>query len=403
MVKKHISSFTSFIIPLLLTFSVGLTGCFGKPFTKPYSQVVEEAQRDGRPMPTIEENHKQFLEIDKRHSDKLRALLESRGLESRGLESNNLQSKELKGKSKHDNNTGEYRIGPRDKIDIHVFDIPELNLVVPVDDAGVMALPLVGSVRAADLTEQELRDAIASSLKPFVKSPQVTVTILEFGSQRVSVLGAVGKAGTISLRKGVNSLVEILGEVGGPTDKAGPYINFIPVEASGLKPDMDPSARALLAINPQNKDLAIEIALDRIYGGSGQVPLDIPVRGGDIIIVPEAGKVAIDGEVAKQGVYDVGYKMSVLGALGAAGGITYSAKVDEVELIREVGPENVKARLNLNLERIASGEQKDVLIRAGDIIRVPSDSYRKMTSDTFDNITKVINFGIGGNIPLSGQ
>ena len=118
-----------------------------------------------------------------------------------------------------------------------------------------------------------------------------------------------------------------------------------------------------------------------------------------MIIVPEAGTVMVEGEVAKTGSYELGSRTTLLGALAAAGGITYGAKIDEVEIIRSVDG-NRKAHLTVSLENIAIGEEHDVRLRNGDIVRVPSHSGRRLRQDTFDGISRLINFGIGGSVPL---
>ncbi len=116
-----------------------------------------------------------------------------------------------------------------------------------------------------------------------------------------------------------------------------------------------------------------------------------------MVIVPEAGKVMVEGEVERSGSYDLSQQTTLLSALASAGGISYAAKVDEVEIIREVGADK-KAHLVLDLGRIANGEEKDVRLKNGDIVQVPTDSGRRMTRDTYEGISRIINFGIGGSV-----
>src|SRR5688500_15658091 len=59
----------------------------------------------------------------------------------------------------------EYRIGPKDLLDIRVLEIPELNLERRVDDAGVIALPMVGDLEVKGLTAAELRDKLETLLR----------------------------------------------------------------------------------------------------------------------------------------------------------------------------------------------------------------------------------------------
>lgn len=86
--------------------------------------------------------------------------------------------------------------------------------------------------------------------------------------------------------------------------------------------------------------------------------------------------------------------MMVLGALNAAGSITYSAKIDEIEIVRDISPFE-KARLVFNLDAIRSGEMPDLKLRTGDVLRVPTDSGKRMTEATFEGLSRIINLGVG--------
>src|SRR5512143_3484731 len=84
-------------------------------------------------------------------------------------------------------------LGPGDLLEISVFRWPDLQgYRTRITPAGTITLPLLGSMRAAGLTELQLRDQIASGLKQSVmRDPQVNVFVAENVSQQVSVTGAV--------------------------------------------------------------------------------------------------------------------------------------------------------------------------------------------------------------------
>jgi polysaccharide export outer membrane protein len=90
---------------------------------------------------------------------------------------------------------GAYRIGPEDVLDISVWKNAELTKTVPVRPDGMISLPLVNDIRAAGLTPAELRDVLSKKLEAFMPSPQVSVTVAEVKSFKVSVLGEVPFAG----------------------------------------------------------------------------------------------------------------------------------------------------------------------------------------------------------------
>lgn len=370
-------------IIFLMCSGVLLFGC-AKSFIKPRSTIVEEAKQRGVELPTPEEERNRFSHRDIENQEKLISLLTQRA-ESKAYD-------------------GNYRIGSNDEIEITVFDVPEMNLAIKVRDSGFVNLPLIGGLKAAGRTESEIQDELTKRLKSFIKDPQVNVYVSKYSSQRVAVIGAVEKPGSIALKKGSNSLLELISTAGGLTQRAGGYITFIPAEATGISGANEIEARARLALasyqTDKYKDTGVEVPIDQVLGTRGGIPLELPVRGGDMIVVPESGNITVDGEVLHRGTFSLGQRMTLLGALGAAQGISYSAKVDEVEIIRDIG-EGKKARLLVDLEKIARGEEQDVRLRDGDIVVVPSDYGRRLRQDTFEAVTGIVNFGVGGQYNMA--
>ena len=110
----------------------------------------------------------------------------------------------------------DYRIGPDDKLDINVFQIAELSRTVTVDSGGKVLLPLLGSLQASGRTPGELSNDIATALKKsFMKDPQVTVSVKEAQSERVTVDGAVIQPGVYPLT-GRTSLLQAVSLAKGP-------------------------------------------------------------------------------------------------------------------------------------------------------------------------------------------
>ncbi len=92
--------------------------------------------------------------------------------------------------------TSGYRIGPMDVLDVAVFQVPDLTRSVQVDAAGQIVLPLVGAVNAAGKTVAELQIEVAARLKEkYLQSPEVTIYVKEFASQKVTVEGSVTQPG----------------------------------------------------------------------------------------------------------------------------------------------------------------------------------------------------------------
>lgn len=90
----------------------------------------------------------------------------------------------------------DYRLGPNDLMDVEVFGLPELKRTVRVNSSGQVSLALIGNVMLAGLSAQQAEAVIADKYgEKYLQSPQVSVFIREFTTQRITIEGAVAKPG----------------------------------------------------------------------------------------------------------------------------------------------------------------------------------------------------------------
>jgi protein-tyrosine phosphatase len=160
-----------------------------------------------------------------------------------------------------------YKIGPQDVLEISVFKVPDLSRKVQVADSGSVNLPLVGEIQAAGRTAQEMeRDLTARLGAKYLQNPQVSVYIIEYNSQRVTIEGAVRKPGVYPIR-GKTSLLQSIAIAGGLDDTA--------------------STNDLVIVrNLNGKRSAARFDLGQIRAGK----LDDPViKPGDLIMVNASG------------------------------------------------------------------------------------------------------------------
>ncbi|GGA42827.1 polysaccharide biosynthesis/export family protein [Dyella nitratireducens] len=98
-----------------------------------------------------------------------------------------------------------YRIGPGDMLYITVWDHPELTAPAGaqqqtsansrlVRSDGTLFYPYAGSVKAAGMTIDELRQELTSKLTKYVPNPQVDVAVTSYGSQLITLEGAFIKS-----------------------------------------------------------------------------------------------------------------------------------------------------------------------------------------------------------------
>jgi len=111
--------------------------------------------------------------------------------------------------------SGAYRIGASDVLQIFVFKVPELSQTVQVADTGTVNLPLVGEIPAAGRTAHDLERELTARLgAQYLKNPQVTVYVKEYNSQKVTVTGDIKKPGVYPL-SGKTTLMQVVANAGG--------------------------------------------------------------------------------------------------------------------------------------------------------------------------------------------
>lgn len=88
-----------------------------------------------------------------------------------------------------------YRLFPGDEVEITIYSAPELSRTATIGPDGRLALPLIGAVRAADLTADELHDILVSAYAAHLRMPELTVTPRSYGSRQVFVGGEVARPG----------------------------------------------------------------------------------------------------------------------------------------------------------------------------------------------------------------
>jgi len=263
-----------------------------------------------------------------------------------------------------------YVLGPDDQITIRALDAEEISdKPFTIDTSGYVNLPMLGRIQAAGLTVPQLESAIAAKLKEFVWEPHVAVTVSEFHSQPISVIGAVNTPGVQQLR-GRKTLVEVLSGAGGLRPDAGYRVTIQrkaergPIPLPGAKPD--PTGQFSLA------QVSMPSIMTNLHPEE-----NIQIQPNDVISVPRAEMIYVVGEVKKSGGFPLDERetLSVLKAVSLSEGLLSTASPGSVRIIRGQGAD--REEIPIDLRRILSGKAEDVSLRANDILFVPSSVSKK--------------------------
>ena len=273
-----------------------------------------------------------------------------------------------------------YVLGPDDQVSISVLDVPEMgDKPYRIDLNGFIKLPMVaGRIQAAGLTVEQLEEEIAGILKTILKDPEVTISLVAFRSQPVSVLGAVKSPGIQQL-EGRRTLVDVLSAAGGLSDDAGYRLKIVRRLEFGRIPL--PSA----ADDASGEYSVAELSTKDILDASSPAQ-NILICPQDEISVPRADMIYVVGTVPRAGGFVLQQRssLSVLKALSLAGGLGPAAAPKNTKILRSAPGGGNPVEIPVNLTEILRGKSPDVGMQSGDILFVPTSTSKKTLSRVGD-------------------
>lgn len=249
----------------------------------------------------------------------------------------------------------EPRIGPGDLLEVQLLGLEQLDRKVRVEFDGSIRLPLLGYLAIGGLTRRQAEERISRALEEgnFVKNPQVSLFVEEYVSRKVRIQGAVASPGVYSLLRGTR-LLDLLLEAGGYSGQGhGKSIVVLRRGEGGPSQTLEIDALELLAGSDSS--------------------LDILLRPGDVILVPEARtvRVFVTGAVTSPGIvsYSTGEGMTLLQAIIATGGPTNRTRLSKVYVLRRL-PDGTQEKIRINVKAIQRGKEDDFVLHENDTVVV---------------------------------
>ena len=162
-----------------------------------------------------------------------------------------------------------YVLQPGDVVDIQVYMEDDMNRVLRLSGSGSITFPLVGNVRLAGLTLEQAEQKLADRLMTYIKNPQVSMLVKEYGNKTVYVLGQVSKPAAIQIPpEKPLTVLEAITSVGGFTDIANTS-----------------KVRVLRVENGKQKTLDVDVSQITKQGNKS---MDISLQPGDVVFVPQS-------------------------------------------------------------------------------------------------------------------
>lgn len=238
-----------------------------------------------------------------------------------------------------------YVIGPQDVLTIQVFDQADLSGNYTVEADGTFTFPLIGRVDAGGKTlrgfETDLRKKLADG---YFKNPQISVSIQQYRSQRVFVMGEVRAPGPVPLTGDMN-LIEALARAGSTLPSASGQVVIVRPQGAAKGPMLPGQEGGADVFRATIRDLE-----------AGSLKQNLSLQDGDTVFVPRAQSVYVFGQVKAPGAYPIQQDTTVLQALSLAGGVTENGAMNRVKIVR-----------------IVNGQKKELKVKLTDIVK-PDDT-----------------------------
>jgi polysaccharide export outer membrane protein len=267
-------------------------------------------------------------------------------------------------------------IGRNDLLAISVYDSPELTRTVRVSGEGYVRLPMLREkIQAAGLMPSDLEISIVKALKSeeVLVEPIVTVTIAEYHSRPISVMGSVKRPTTFQATAPL-TLLDALARAEGLTAEAGPMI----VVTRFQNPD---EGRTVASV----QRIPVTALIDR-----PDPEMNVILTGGEEILAPAIGRVFVVGNVKRPGAFTLreAGEGTVLQMVALAEGLSqFSGK--QAYIYRR-GADGSRVETLVELEAILKRKSSDVAVQPDDILYIPDNKTRRLTATALD---RILSFG----------
>ncbi|HEV2713904.1 MAG TPA: polysaccharide biosynthesis/export family protein, partial [Terriglobales bacterium] len=267
-----------------------------------------------------------------------------------------------------------YVLGPDDQILIRALYVDEISeKPVSIGTDGYISLPTVGRLRVSGLTVQQLERELTSRLTTYLQDPQVSVSVVEYRSQPVSVLGAVANSGVVQLR-GRKTLFEVVSEAGGLKPEAGNVIKITRRKEYGPIPLTSAVADTSGQFN------VAEVSVKSVMDARNPQE-NIEIKPNDVISIPRAELIYVIGAVKRAGGFVLNERehISVLQALSMAEGLDRVASGGNARILRSSDDGSTRAEIPVDVNKILAGRTRDVPMLANDILFIPDSAAKSAT------------------------
>ena len=247
----------------------------------------------------------------------------------------------------------EYSLGSSDKISINLTDTDELDNVYTLDPDGNIDLPFVGTVNIGDLTLNDAKKTLLTTLQKFYKNPELQIEISEYNSSKIYVLGAVKNQLAINLDEKPIRLID-----------AAIQANYSPNSRTKNRGN-----RGIL----RRDNKVYKVNLNNVFQDEDDKE-NFFLKKNDVLFVDNnIESLHVFGEINKPGIYYPNKSYSITELLSEAGLNNLTADAENIYILRESYDEFLKINIfQLDIKNpvnLIVGSK--FLLKSKDIIFIP--------------------------------
>jgi polysaccharide export outer membrane protein len=299
----------------------------------------------------------------------------------------------------------DYKLAPRDVIEVIVEDAPELSVNYTINSKGIVQMRFLGPVLAAGQTADDLSKIITDGLRGrYLQDPKVYVSVLQYNSRTFFIQGAVRSPGVYVI-SGKPSLFRLMTIAGGLQENHG-LIAYVFREKppkpekleTGVSQTADNNKLVKSITDPQgaaNATAAPVVEGEPDYdlvtaniGGllRGRLDSNIIIQPGDVVYVPPADVFYIAGDVKAPGQFQLRQGITLRQAISLAGGTLFKAKQSKGIIFRTDPVTGNFSELPVDIGAVMSGKSQDMPILGNDVIWVPNSSIKSIGSTVLSTL-----------------
>jgi protein involved in polysaccharide export with SLBB domain len=330
----------------------------------------------------------------------------------------------------------DYKLAPRDVIEVIVEDAPELSVNYTVNSKGVIPVRFLGPLLVAGKTTEDVTKIITDGLRGrYLQDPQVYVSVKQYNSRTFFIQGAVRNPGVyvVSGKPSLFRLMSIAGglqenhglvayifretppkpeklETGSSQNGGDKKLNEIVKEIKGsTTPETKPETKG--AAGPEIKDSAIGAAKDGAKGAAvgaatvvegepdynlittnivgmlrGRLDNNVIIQPGDVVYIPPADVFYVAGEVKTPGQFYLRQGITLRQAISLAGGTLFQAKLGKGVIFRSDPVTGNFTELPVDIGAVVSGKSQDMPILGNDVVWIPNSAAKSVGSTILNTL-----------------